>query len=463
MKDVSIRGLLTWAMLVFATTVVRAQSISVYNFGSKSGDPANPSFSGIIAQGRDGRLYSTTPSGGASGAGAIFRITPTGALTVLYSFTGGTDGAYPSSGLTLGTDGNFYGTTLGGGVNYDGTVFKVTSGGSLTVLHSFNCTDGCEPVAGVIQGADGNLYGTTFAADGTVFKISPTGVFNTLHSFQYFDGAGPNAPLVQGIDGSFYGTTDSGGMYGYGTVFKITSAGSFNVLHNFTCGDDGCVPVDGLVQGTDGSFYGTTREGGANGDGSVFKMTPGGTVTTLYTFSGPDGAAPFGGLARGTDGNFYGTTSSGGTLNDGTIFRMSPSGSYSVVYNFDGTTGSTPYVTPTQHTNGVIYGDTLQGGTGNVSPCTTGSCGVFYGLNAHLRAYVSMLPNAGKVGSTVEFLGQNFTSTTTVSFNGLLATSSVKSSTYVTAIVPSGATTGFVTVTTSKGTLKSNKKFRVIP
>ena len=462
MKNLRICGFVTLTILVFGTTVGHAQNLKVYNFGSQSGDPANPSFSGIIAQGRDGNLYSTTPSGGAKGAGAVFRITPTGVLTVLYSFTGGIDGGNPSSGLTLGTDGNFYGTTLGGGENFDGTVFKVTPAGTLSVLHSFNCTDGCEPVGGVIQGEDGNFYGTTFAANGTVFKMSPAGVLSTLHSFQYFDGAGPNATLVLGTDGRFYGTTDSGGMYGYGTVFKITSGGSFKVLHDFTCGDDGCVPVDGLVQGADGNFYGTTREGGANGQGTVFKITTAGTLTTWYTFSGPDGAAPFAGLVLASDGNFYGTTSSGGTLNHGTIFRIGPGG-YSVLYNFDGTTGSTPYVTPTQHTNGLIYGDTLEGGTGNVSPCTAGTCGVFYSLTAHLRPNVSALPGFGKVGSTVEFLGQGFTSTTTVSFNGVLATSSVKSRTYLTAIVPSGATTGFVTVTTSNGTLKSNKKFRVVP
>jgi uncharacterized repeat protein (TIGR03803 family) len=455
-----IRTLLLVAALA---TAAHAQFSVLYDFGSQSGDPANPSFSGIIAQGRNGSLYGTAPSGGAHGAGAVFKITPGGILTVLYSFTGGVDGANPSSGLTLGTDGNFYGTTVGGGVNFDGTVFKINAAGVPTVLHNFNCTDGCNPVAGVIQGTDGNFYGTTFAADGTVFKISSTGVFTTLHSFQYFDGAGPNAMLVQGNDGSFYGTTDSGGMFGFGTVFKISSGGAFKVLHNFTCGSDGCVPVDGLVQSTDGNFYGTAREGGTNNNGTVFKMTPAGTVTTLHAFAGPDGAAPFGGLVLATDGNFYGTTSSGGTLNDGTIFRISATGSYLTLHNFDGISGSTPYATLLQHTNGVLYGDTLQGGTGNVSPCTAGSCGVFYRLKASLQQFVSLLPYSGRVGKSVQFLGQGFTAATTISFNGTPATPSVNTSTFLTAAVPSGATTGFVTVTTSQGALKSNKLFRVIP
>jgi uncharacterized repeat protein (TIGR03803 family) len=416
-----------------------------------------------VVQGRDGNLYSTTDPGGANGAGAVFKITPSGMLTLLYSFTGGSDGANPSSGLTLGTDGNFYGSTLGGGSNFDGTIFKITPSGILTVLHNFNCTDGCEPVAGLVQGTDGAFYGTTFAADGTVFKITAAGALTTLHTFNYADGSGPNAVLVQGTNGNFYGTTDSGGMFGYGTIFRITSAGVFKNLHNFTCGADGCVPVAGLVQGTDGVFYGTTREGGANGDGTVFKITAAGALTTIHTFSGADGAAPFGGLVQATDGNFYGTASSGGTLNDGTIFRLSPKGSFSVLYNFDGTSGSTPYVTPIQDTNGIIYGDTDLGGTGSVSPCTAGNCGVFYRLNASLKAFVSLRPYSGKVGNFIELFGQGFSSTSTVSFNGIAATPTVTSSTYLTAAVPNGATTGFVKVTTSGGTLTSNKKFRVTP
>jgi len=467
MRIKRIHGLFGFVLLVLVTIAAHAQSFSVlHNFGSKSGDPTNPSFSGILAQGRDGNLYSTTPSGGANGAGAVFKITPTETLTVLYSFTGGSDGANPSSGLTLGTDGNFYGATLGGGANFDGTVFKITSGGTLKVLHSFNCTDGCEPVAGVVQGTDGAFYGTTFAGgangDGSVFKVNSTGAFTSIHSFNFVDGGGPNAVLVQGTDGNFYGTTDSGGMFGFGTVFRITSGGTFKELHSFNC-TDGCEPVDGLVQGTDGAFYGTAREGGANGDGTVFKITPAGTLTTLHDFSGADGAAPFGGLVQATDGNFYGTASSGGTLNDGTIFRISPTGSFSVLYNFDGTTGSTPDVPPFQHTNGVVYGDTDLGGTGNVSPCTAGNCGVFYRLNASLRAFVSLLLYSGKVGKTIEILGQGFTMTTTVSFNGTAATPIVKSGTYLTVAVPNGATTGFVRVTTSSGTLTSNKRFRVTP
>jgi uncharacterized repeat protein (TIGR03803 family) len=175
-----------------------------------------------------------------------------------------------------------------------------------------------------------------------------------------------------------------------------------------------------------------------------------------------DGESPYAGLVQGTDGNFYGVNSGGGSHGVGTIFKISPAGTYSVLYNFDGITGSTPDMTPFQHTNGVMYGDTRSGGTGNVS-CSPGTCGVFYSLNGSLPPFVSLLPYAGKVGKTIEILGQGFTSTTAVSFNGTAATPTVRSGTYLTAAVPNGATSGFVRVTTSRGTLNSNKRFRVTP
>jgi uncharacterized repeat protein (TIGR03803 family) len=281
-----------------------------------------------------------------------------------------------------------------------------------------------------------------------------------------------------GTDGNFYGTTAGGGTNappeGAGTVFKITPAGKLTVLYNF-CSQPGCAdgqsPTSPLVQGTDGNFYGTTFQGGANGFGEAFKITMGGTLTVLHSMNGTsDGYDPFAGnagLVQATDGNFYGANTAGGSLGYGTLYRITPKGTFTVLYNFDGTTGWNPYVTPFQHTNGVIYGDTELGGTGNVSPCIAGSanasCGVFYGWQANLPPFVSLLPYSGKVGDTIEFLGQGFTSGTTVSFNGTSAAPTVVSGTYLTAAVPKGATTGFVKVTTSGVTLKSNKKFRVTP
>jgi len=205
-----------------------------------------------------------------------------------------------------------------------------------TSLYSFSGGDGANPDAGLVQGANGNFYGTTsyggvdyYLDDGTVFKITANGSFTSLISFSGSDGIGPEGGLVQGTDGNFYGTTEYGGTHGllydgYGTVFKMTTNGTLNTLYSFTGVSDGANPAAGLVQGADGNFYGTAEYGGANYSGTVFKITPGGVLTTVYTFTGgSDGAYPNSALVQGTDGNFYGTTSAGGAHGDGAIFRLS--------------------------------------------------------------------------------------------------------------------------------------------
>jgi uncharacterized repeat protein (TIGR03803 family) len=458
------------AMLIMtiaaATAIAQTQTFAVlHNFGTRSVDLDYPGYPGMIAQGRDGNLYSTGAGGGKGAAGGIFKITPTGTFTVLQSLNV-TDGNAPESGLTLATDGNFYGAAQTGGNDNAGVIFKITPSGSLRVL--YNAPSGADesyPLAGPIQGTDGNFYGTTEGnpggqVGGTVYKLTPSGIFTALYSFpsDRLHGAVPLASVVQGVDGNFYGTTEYGGKNNAGIVFKITPAGHLTVLYNFD-GAHGAAPYAPVIQGNDGSFYGTTFGGGTNGDGVVFKITPGGKLTVLHNFNGTDGANPTAGLVQATDVNFYGVTKAGGTLGEGTIYKISPHGSYSVLYNFDGTTGTNPEAMLVQHTTGILYGDAQFGGT-----CTqSGGCGTFYSLKLGLNPFVSLVSTSGKVGKTIEILGQGFTSSTTVSFNGTAATPSVKSGTYLTAAVPNGATTGFVTVTTSGVTLKSNKKFRLTP
>jgi uncharacterized repeat protein (TIGR03803 family) len=304
----------------------------LHSFSAATSDSAGP-YAGLV-QGSDGSFYGTTNTGGATGRGTVFKITSTGSFSLLHSFsTAPNDGQTPYAALVQGTDGTFYGTTLYGGVNNLGTVFRITSNGSFAVLHSFSAAtyDGTHPYAPLVQGADGTFYGTTVSgganAYGIVFRMDPYGYFQIVHSFSTAttDGENPFSGLVQGSDGSFYGTTQNGGATGCGTVFKITLGGNFSLLHSFsTATSDGYYPYSGLVQGSDGSFYGTTQSGGANNNGTVFKITSTGTFSLLHSFSPAitDGYAPLGGLIQGSDGSFYGLTNGGGANNDGILFKL---------------------------------------------------------------------------------------------------------------------------------------------
>lgn len=342
----------------------------LYDFGSGGNqDPAQPSYSGIIAQGRDGNLYSTAPySPNGYSYGTVFMITPRGGLTVLYSFSPGASGIYPYSGLVLGTDGDFYGATEDEGSD-NGTIFKMTPKGQVSVLYTFTGgSDGGHPYAPPIQAHDGDFYGTTSDGNsqspyGTVYKLTPKGQLTPLYQFDQRHGASPYAPLIQGSDGNLYGVTTLGGNLNAGVVFKITRGGKLTVLYNFDI-SHGSQPFGPLMQGNDGSFYGTTFDGGTNSSGVIFQLKPDGRLRVIYNFEGTGGGFyPVTGLVQASDGNFYGTTHNGGPVDAGTIFRVTPQGQYTVLHKFDGTSGSFPMVTLTQHTNGILYGDTKQGGS----------------------------------------------------------------------------------------------------
>jgi len=448
------------AILLFATATVPLFSqtfTSLVSFDGPNG--SNPSF---IMQGPDGNLWGTTPSGGVkTNCGTIYKMTLAGKLFEQYIFNC-TIGNQPE-GLILGTDGNFYGVTFFGGTGNGGTVFKLTPNRELTTLSNFtvNGTGGSGPT-GLVQAGDGDFYGATYGGGtdlvGTLFKMTSAGSLTTLYQFDFTHGAQPFAAPVLGIDGDFYGTTYAGGAHGQGTVYKITPGGDLTVLHNFPeSGSDGFSPAS-LVQGRDGNFYGTTSYGGTNGDGTVFKITPTGALTILHSFDETDGRSPAD-LVQATDGNFYGATGYGGTDDGaGTIFKMTPTGEVTTLHNFDGSDGSNPF-TLFQGTNGNIYGTTNGGGDLNCDPSY--GCGTVYSLALGLRTFVETVPSRGTPGTAVIILGTNLTGATSVSFNGTTAAFTVVSGSEITTTVPTGATTGKVMVTTKRGTISSNARFVV--
>jgi uncharacterized repeat protein (TIGR03803 family) len=338
----------------------------LYSFAGGHGDGASPYH--CLIQAADGDFYGTTLDGGA-GNGTIFESTPSGTETLFYSFA-----SMPWACLIQAADGNFYGTTASGGTSGRGTVFKISPSGTETVVYSFP-TGSSEPYTGVIQGSDGNLYGTTGANgasdDGTVFKITAGGTETVLHTFPKTgtDGQIPYAGLIEGSDGNFYGTTYFGGSNGFGTVFKVTPSGTETVLYSFAGGTDGEHPYAGVIQGSDGNFYGTTYQGGASGYGTVFKVTPSGTETVLYSFTGGsgDGANPEAGLTQGSDGNFYGNTYIGGASNLGTVFELTASGTETILHAFTGgsSDGANPTANLVQGIDGNLYGSTAAGGISN--------------------------------------------------------------------------------------------------
>jgi uncharacterized repeat protein (TIGR03803 family) len=326
---------------------------------------------GSLLQGSDGKLYGSAYLAGNPNDGAVFRTDTSGNLTVVHTFTG-SDGANPNVSLFQGSDGLYYGMTTNGGTNDAGAAYKVTSAGTLTTLRSFNVTDGVSSNGGLLQGADGKYYGTMYGGGGhgygTVFRIESTGAnFTTLHSFNFSDtsdGADPRGNLIQDAGGTFYGTTEAGGANGYGTVYKMTAAGVVTLLHSFNS-TDGYSPYAGVILASDGKLYGTTYGGGTNLAGTVYRVdTTGSNFATLHSFNQTDGASPYGGVIQGTDGNFYGTTQSGGANNRGTIFKITSGGTLTTLHSFNEADGSGPAGGLLQASDGNFYGTTNLGGAG---------------------------------------------------------------------------------------------------
>jgi uncharacterized repeat protein (TIGR03803 family) len=362
-------------------------------------EDATGNFYGTTISGGD--AITNCSNGQGYDCGIIYKITPDGALSTLYIFCSQTncaDGVSPYAGLIRGSNGNFYGTTNFGGANsFGGTVFEITPSGALTTVYSFcgqiNCTDGEEPFSQLAQASNGTLYGTTYAGgtygQGTIFQITASGTFSVLYSFcaqsNCSDGANPWAGLTIGTDARLYGTTVNGGSGNAGTVFVISMAGKFTTLHSFVF-TDGASPFSGLVQGSNGAFYGTTSDGGTRNDGTVFEMSAGGKLKTIYNFCElndcADGALPTAPLIKGINGGFYGTTTAGGGHFRGTVFELSSTGKLKTLYNFcskiNCEDGANPYGGVVEASDGTLYGTTFNGGL--LSCSSPYGCGTVFSL-----------------------------------------------------------------------------------
>ncbi len=321
------------------------------------------------------------------GCGAIFKLSPPGAVTALYTFTGGSDGGKPHDTLIADAAGNLYGTTLRGGAHNFGVVFKLTPGGVETVLHSFaGGGDGAEPTAGLIMDGAGNFYGATTGDGrlnaGTVFKLAPDGTQTVLHAFSpQRDGARPLGGVIMDKHGNLYGAAYNGGDNRRGGIFKIRPNGKFSVLYSFTGGADGSGPESDLIMDRQGALYGVTMQGGGPCNcGVVFRLAPDGTETVLHSFTNFDGSSPGAGLIMGERGNLYGITFFGGRHGVGTVFQLSPDGTETVLHSFAGDHASPPDgVLPAGRL--ILYMNKLYGTTASGGPTTSGcpaGCGTVF-------------------------------------------------------------------------------------
>ncbi len=365
--------MLSAVWIVVARPALAQTETVLYCFGSQSGDGLGP-VAGLVFD-TAGNLYGTTIGGGVHSHGTVFELTAANAEQVLDSFgvEADADGSEPDAGLVFDTDGNLYGTTIFGGISGGGTVFEITSAGTEDVLYSFQA-HGFWPEAVLVMDKKRNLYSSTFAGGasghGTVFRIDPKNKEAVLYSFcsqlDCTDGTNPTAGLVFDKKGYLYGTTSSGGAYSGGTVFK-TKGHTEIVLYSFgSRSGDGSYPAAVLVLDKDGNIYGTTKEGGAYGGGTVFEITSAGAEKILYSFGSQsgDGLEPVAGLVFDTAGNLYGTTFEGGVYGYGTVFELTFAGTEKVLHSFTGPPGDGHYPTAglVFDRTGNLYGTTNGGG-----------------------------------------------------------------------------------------------------
>jgi uncharacterized repeat protein (TIGR03803 family) len=432
---------------------VQAQTIQqLYGFGcdSKSNVCSEGKIPNSLFQSADGNFYGTTFGGGAgnNASGTVFQITAAGQLTTLFTFVADqhgnfSDGAFPTS-LVEGNDGFLYGTN-GGGSGNSGIVFKLSKNGTIQILHGLCsvCGEGSTPF-GLILGQDGNFYGFSL---GKLFRVAPSGTFTVLHTFNSATEGPTGLGLTQAEDGNFYGTTQ-GGQTIFTTLFRLTPAGRFTILHSFHYAD---FPTSGPIQASDQKLYGV-RSGG------IFDSSLSGSGFQELTLSGLN----LGTVIQGSDLNLWSLTPSNTAFPQGAIRVISTAGSLLQTISFNGANGSLPVAPLVQSNDGTMVGVAEEGGS--VSQGNTAS-GVVFSVDAGLAppkpTILNFSPSAGKIGSSVTIHGSHFIGSTQVSFNGVNASFQLLNNGNITVTVPTGATTGPITVTNPGGPANSSKNFTV--
>ncbi len=490
-----IANLLPLAAILFVSAALPAQTVTpFYNF-------PNAEYVTALVQGADGNFYGTGLESESSPYGSIVKITPSGTLTTLYTFTGLKDGKTPGS-LIQGADGDFYGTTAYGGSSTPqeccGAIFKITPSGTFTVLHDLSPAgdEGASSGFPLVQGSDGNFYGTLPAGgaddqqNGTIFKITPSGNFSVIYPFPGgADGGNPGGSLIQGTDGDFWGNTNAGGSAGNGLFYKVTSSGTLSVIASIPAGGYGPTAYGPLAEGNDGNFYGTGSSGSETDQGVIYQVTPAGAFKVLYGFQGGnDGAYPLNGVTAASDGNFYGAAGQGGPHDYGTLFEITPSGTFTALYLFTGASdGGGPNPTIIQGGDGNFYG------TDEVGGADGGGVAFKFTPKKALPAAVqlSFASSSTEVGSPVNLtwsVANAFSltmqqcyafiqgspsgagiwngkqtgtySTTTKLFTGLASITPTTAGTYTYALTCGGIESGFATLNATSG--KSNSTTTVI-
>lgn len=376
--------------LIGATPSAQGQTYSVLYTFTGGPDGANPM--GTLVRDGAGNLYGTTYTSGTAsgcapgtGCGTVFEFTKAGKLKVLYTFTGGNDGGNPTTGLVRDSAGNLYGTADWAGQFGAGVAYVVPKTGGQTALYAFKSgpSDVSPPISGLTRDSAGNLYGTGEVGGtngvGAVFEISGTSeklLYSFLHNSS--DAGAPWGGVVRDSAGNLYGTTKFGGTNGVGTVYKLNSAGNESWVYSFPGTPGEQIAFAGVIRDSKGNLYGTTYNGGAFGsNGTVYELNKSGTQTTfLFSFNQTDGGEPYAGVVRDKAGNLYGTTTMGGANAAGAVFKIDTSGNETVLHSFNGADGADPYGGLALDSKGNLYGVARDGGGSKA--CANSGCGVIF-------------------------------------------------------------------------------------